>query len=148
MEAPNILLAMQLLAEITPADNAALTFWALGSLAAVVATAERCIAIWDKLRTKPANSEVYATKAEVKELVTKVDGMASGKFASQADLREVHGRVDQLTLNLSDKLDEMREAFSQDLTEHRKEMKDLMTALAAIHRSLGQLEGRPKGGPR
>jgi methyl-accepting chemotaxis protein len=132
---------MPFLAEVTPADNAYLTYIAFAAvitLAVFIRSITGTLVDWRNLKKTDADGKKYATSEE---------------------LREVHGRVDLIISNTASQIGEMRgevnkgmEALSQRIMDVLKEeshkseksRSEVQRDLQGIQRSLGAMEGFEK----
>lgn len=116
-------LPLSLLA-LVDTDFASIGMWLLGICVTVVIVVERVLRIIEFFKTKPAAHETYASKAEL------------------ADVKREH---EVLKTGFETMVERITEALKADLTEHKKETRELSKSLEAIQRSIGQIEGQLKG---
>ncbi len=131
-----------LLLALSEQDYPQLVLWILGGLAALLYAVNNATEIWDRFRTKPPASEVFASKSEVADLREKLDGISGGKWATRDELREAHARIDGLNSSVKEMMDDLTAAIREDLAEHKKETHEISQGLTAIHRSIGLIEGQ------
>lgn len=96
---------------------------AMMGLLFVVKLIDGITSIIDRFRSKPA---------------------ADVKFATKEELVAVHARVDGISKEVTQAVEDLREAIQTEMREQKRETNELHIHLTAIHRSLGQLEGRAK----
>lgn len=130
---------------LSETDYPTFVLWILGGIVAAIYAVNAATEIIERYRVKPPANEVFASKKELLSLQEKLDGIAQGKWATRDELREAHGRIDTLTTGMDALVERVTEALKQDMAEHRKETRDLTKSLEAIHRSIGQLEGKIAG---
>lgn len=124
------------------ADHPYMVYAALLGVMALITAVNGITEIIERYRTKPALHETYATKAETADLREKLDGIVNGKWASRDEVERAHERIDTISGEFHEAAQKITDALKKDLEEHRKETASLANGLAAIHRTLGQLEGK------